>query len=165
MYRICCEQSPCTVRICCITPIGALMNATTKSETLSDGRLGHTNTVRGDNLVLRRQRCHRFFRFDRGRERHGHRSSRAARRSAISCRIVAIGAEYGPAAPRGRYRERPAQSCLRWSQRAGVTTPVGPCSGMSSSSWRIHRRSGRASYIAPSASSTWHIGQRGLGAS
>ena len=57
-------------------------------------------------LVLLRQTCDRFFRFDRGWVQHGHRSSRAARRTAISSRRVAIesgtGAEYGLAAPRGR---------------------------------------------------------------
>ena len=43
-----------------------------------------------DNLVLLRQTYHRFCRFDRGWEQHGHRSSRAARRTAISRRRVAI---------------------------------------------------------------------------
>jgi hypothetical protein len=44
-------------------------------------------------LILLRQTYHLFFRFDRGWEQHGHRSSRAARRTAISRRRVAI--EFG----------------------------------------------------------------------
>jgi hypothetical protein len=42
------------------------------------------------SLVLLRQTCYQFFRFDRGLEQHGHRSSKAARRAAISRRRVAI---------------------------------------------------------------------------
>src|SRR5262245_42708450 len=41
-------------------------------------------------LVLLRQTYHRFFRLNRGWEQHGHRWSRAARRTAISRRRVAI---------------------------------------------------------------------------
>jgi hypothetical protein len=51
------------------------------------------SVLKDASLVLLRQTCHLFFRFDRGWEQHGHRSSRAARRTAISRRRVAI--EFG----------------------------------------------------------------------
>ena len=50
----------------------------------------HPGVARRTSLVLLRQPHHRFLRFDRGWEQHGHRSSRTASRTAISRRSVAI---------------------------------------------------------------------------